>query len=171
MDSDIDAVFRTPPSDGINFLPKKAGIYAMLNRVTRMVNIGQARNLRWRCALHRSQLRAGTETNLRMRRDAKRYGADVYFYYVLEVLEIGPDTNVKRELNKLEIWWAVQLQAHDERYGYISEAGHHRTRGARFRDRERKLMRRNSEKYELLPGVDMYDPIDPVLLASWVPGG
>ena len=49
MDSDIDAVFRTPPVDGIDSLPKTAGIYAMLNRATRMVNIGQAENIRRRC--------------------------------------------------------------------------------------------------------------------------
>ena len=69
MDSDIDAVFRTPPVDGIDSLPKTAGIYAMLNRATRMVNIGQAENIRRRCAMHRSQLRAGTAPNMRMRRD------------------------------------------------------------------------------------------------------
>ena len=170
MDSDIDAVFRTPPVDGIDSLPKAHGIYGMLNRVTRMVNIGQAENIRRRCAMHRSQLRAGTAPNLRMRRDAQRHGADVYSYIALELLEIGAQTNVTRELNKRELWWVVQFQAHVEQFGYVSEAGHCRTRGSRFRDRERKLMRRNSGKYELLPGVDICDPIHPGLLEWWVPG-
>lgn len=170
MDTDIDAVFRTPPVDGIDSLPKTHGIYGMLNRVTRMVNIGQAENIRRRCAMHRSQLRAGTAPNLRMRRDAQRHGADVYSYFALELLEIGVQTNVKRELNKLELWWVVQFQAHVEQFGYVSEAGHCRTRGSRFRDREGKLLRPNSQKYELLPGVDICDPIHPDLLQSWVPG-
>jgi hypothetical protein len=170
MDSDIDAVFRTPPVDGIDSLPKTHGIYAMLNRVTRMVNIGQAENIRRRCAMHRSQLRAGTAPNLRMRRDALRHGADAFLYITLELLEIGAQTNVKRELNKLELWWVVQFQAHVEQFGYVSEAGHCRTRGSRLRDREGKLMRPNSQKYELLPGVDICDPIHPGLLESWVPG-
>ena len=117
MDTDIDAVFRTPPTDGITLLPKKAGVYAMLNRVTRMVNIGQAKNLRGRCSMHRSQLRAGTAPNLRMRQDALRHGADAFLYVTLELLDIGAQTNVPRELNKLELWWVVQFQAHVEQLG------------------------------------------------------
>jgi len=170
MDSDIDAVFCTPPVDGIDSLPKTHGIYGMLNRVTRMVNIGQAENIRRRCAMHRSQLRAGTAPNLRMRRDAERHGADVYSYFTLEELVTCPSMKIERDLNRLELWWVVQFQAHIEEFGYVAEAGRCRTRGARFRDRERKLMRPNSGKYELLPWVDLYDPIQQALLESWVPG-
>lgn len=170
MDTDIDSVFLTPPVDGIDFLPKTPGVYAMLNRATRMVNIGQAENIHRRCVMHRSQLRAGTAPNLRMRRDAARYGTDDYFFFTLEELVIGPDTKIKRELNRLELWWVVQFQAHVEQFGYVAEAGRCRTRGARFRDREKKLMRPNSQKYELLPGIDPYDPIQQALLDSWVPG-
>ena len=39
--SGIDAIFLTPPMDGIGQLPQKPGIYAMLNRVTRLINIEQ----------------------------------------------------------------------------------------------------------------------------------
>ena len=171
MDSDIDAVFRTPPVDGIDSLPKTAGIYGMLNRITRMVNIGQAENIRRRCAMHRSQLRAGTAPNMRMRRDAERHGPNVYSYFVLEELVIDPSTKIKRDLNRMELWWVVQFQAHVEQFGYVSEAGRCRTRGARFRDSERKLMRPNSRKYELLPWVDFHAPIPQALLDSWIPGG
>jgi hypothetical protein len=31
-------------------------------------------------------------------------------------------------------------------------------------------MRPNSAKYEMLPGIDFFDPISPMLLMSWVPG-
>jgi len=96
--------------------------------------------------------------------------ADVYCYYTLQELEVCQDTRIRRQLNKLEVWWVVHLQAYDERYGYVSEAGRCCTRGSRFRDREKKLLRPNSGKYELLPGVDLLDPIDARLLASWVPG-
>ncbi|MCM2342185.1 hypothetical protein [Rhodoferax sp.] len=170
MDTNVDAVFLTPASDGIEFLPDGPGIYCALNRATRMINIGQAENLRRRCVMHRSQLRAGTAPNMRMRRDAERYGADTYFYYVLQEIVPNPKKPLKRMLNQNEVWWVVHLQAHDERYGYVSEAGGCRTRGSRFRDRESKLMRHNSQKYALLPGVDLYDPINHELLASWVPG-
>lgn len=107
---------------------------------------------------------------MRMRRDAERFGADVYFYHALILLEVSENMNIDAELNMLEVRWAVQLQVHIEQYGYISSAGGYITRGARFRDRERKLMRPNSRKYQLLPGVDLYDPIHPALLAAWVPG-
>lgn len=142
----------------------------MQNRITRLINVGQSVNIRKRCVLHRNQLMAGTAANLRMRRDAERFGGDVYFYCALEVMEMTPTTKLKARLNRRELWWVVQLQAHDERFGYVSEAGHCRTKGARLRDRECKLMRTNSSKYCLLPGVDMYDAIDADLLASWVPG-
>lgn len=170
MNSDIDSIFMTPPVDGIAQLPQKPGIYAMLNRITRMINVGQSGNIKKRCLLHRNHLRAGTCSNMRMRRDAQLYGADVYLYYVLELLPVGDPSKIKRDLNRLELWWVVQLQAHDEQYGYLSEAGHCRTRGARWRDRERKLMRASSQKYQLLAGVDIYDAIHPSLLATWVPG-
>jgi hypothetical protein len=166
-----DSVFCTPPVNGLDQLPQGAGIYAMQNRITRLVNIGQSVNIRKRCALHRNQLMAGTAVNLRMRRDAELFGGDVYFYHALEVIEATPTTKLKVILNRRELWWVVQLQVHDERFGYVSEAGHCRTKGARFRDRERRLTRINSGKYDFLPGVDIYDAIHPWLLDSWVPGG
>jgi hypothetical protein len=163
-------VFGAPQVTGISQLPVGAGIYGMLNRATRMLNVGQSENIRQRCVLHRNQLMAGTAPNLRMRRDADRYGGDVYFYFALELVGATLSTNLKAELNRRELWWVVQLQAHDERYGYVSEAGHCRTKGARFRDRERKLVRPGSDKYRFLVGVDIYDPIDVGLLDTWVPG-
>jgi len=167
---EIDDVFQGPPVDGIACLPTGAGIYGMLNRVTRLWNVGQSENIRLRCQLHRSHLRAGTATNLRIRRDVEKHGADTFFFLALEVVTVTPAMNLKHKLNQLEVWWVLQLQAHDERYGYVGEAGRIRTMGARLRDREKKLMRYNSNKYQLLPGVDLYDPIHQLLLASWVPG-
>jgi group I intron endonuclease len=167
----IDTVFLIPPVDGIELLPRVPGIYCQMNRLTRQCNIGQSINIQQRCVQHGRELRTGTASNMRIRRDAERYGADVFFFFVLEVLVVTTNTRVKRDLNLLELFWVRQFQSHDERYGYNAEAGGYRTKSARFRDRERKLMRRNSEKYELLPRVDMYDLINPELLNSWVPGG
>jgi len=157
--------------DGIDQLPSVPGIYAMFNRKTRLINIGQAMNIKRRCSSHRSTLKAGTSANMRMRRDAEIHGADDYHYYVLEVLVVEENARLKRDLDLREIWWVTQLQAHDETIGYVSEAGHNRTPGARLREREWKLMRANSRKYQLLPWVNMYDPISPALLDKWIPGG
>jgi hypothetical protein len=166
----MDDVFQTPPGDGIACLPTGAGIYAMWNRVTRMWNIGQSANMRVRCQQHRSELRAGTASNLRIRRDVEKHGADSFFYFALQEVTVTPGMNLTHKLNQLEVKWVLQFQAHDERYGYVAEAGRCRTIGSRLRDREKKLMRYNSNKYQMLPGVDLYDPIHPTLLASWVPG-
>lgn len=168
--SDTENVFQTLPVDGIAQIPAKPGIYAMLNRVTRKINIGQSKNMHHRCVLHRAQLKAGTSANLRIRRDTELHGADVWFFFVLATLKSADDRSIAHKLDRLEVYWVVQLQAHDERYGYVSEAGHCSTMGARFRDRERKLLRRNSERYELLPGTDINDPISPILLSAWSPG-
>ena len=165
-----DLVFDTPLVDGISRLPKSPGVYGMWNRTTRMWNIGQSKNLRQRCNKHRSDMKAGSADNLRVDRDVKSHGADSFVYCVLEHVTVPAGCNLKHELNQRELWWVVHLQAHDERYGYNLEAGGYRTLGAQFRDRERKLMRRNSGKYCLLRWVNMYDPVNTIMLASWVRG-
>lgn len=165
-----DSVFDAPFVDGIALLPTTSGVYGMWNRTTRMWNIGQSKNMRQRCSLHRSGMKVVSAGNMRVDRDVKSHGADSFVYCVLEHVTVPAGGNLKYELNQRELWWVVQFQAHDERYGYNLEAGGYRTLGARFRDRERKLMRRNSNKYCLLPWVEMYAPINMAMLASWVRG-
>lgn len=165
-----DSVFDAPFVDGIALLPKSPGVYGMWNRTTRMWNIGQSENMHRRCSLHRSHMRAGNADNMRVDRDVKSHGADTFVYCVLEHVTVTAGGNLTFQLKQRELWWVVQLQAHDERYGYNLEAGGYRTLGAQFRDRERKLMRRNSGKYCLLPWVEMYEPISMDMLASWVRG-
>lgn len=152
--------------DGIDYLPSGPGMYCILNRINGKRYVGQAANVRKRCTQHRSQLRRGIASNFLMRRDAEVNGMDPFFF----VLQLSGLIESPRpfEIDKIEVWLAVQLRSHDERYGYNLEAGHRRTKGALFRDRERKLMRSNSRKYMLLPWVDMYDPINPILLSRWV---
>lgn len=171
MEISKNAVFETTFFDGIALLPQGPGIYGMWNRTTRMWNIGQSKNVRLRCSMHRSNMKAGIADNMRIRRDIEGHGAECFFFFVLERLSVAPEVNLKYQLNQRELWWVRQLQAHDERYGYNLEAGGHRTLGAKFRDRERKLMRRNSSKYCLLPWLHMYDPVNTDMLASWVRGG
>ena len=168
VDTRKDAVFEQTLGDGIDFLPAGAGIYCILNRVNGKHYVGQAKNIRQRCLQHRSELSRGVASNMLMRRDAEIQGLDAFFF-ALRIDGIA-DSERKAVLNKIEVWFSVQFGAHDERLCYNLEAGYHRTRASRFRDRERKLMRPNSGKYQLLAGVDVYDPIHPDLLSSWVPG-
>ena len=166
----IDTIFDSPLDDGIDLLPKAAGIYGMWNRTTLMWNVGQSKNIRARCLSHRFHMRAGTASNLRIRLDVNRHGSDPFFFMALELARSDVGIAKVRQLNRLEAWWVVQLKAHDERYGYNAEAGGFRTKASRFRDRERKLMRNNSRRYELMPGVNFYDAINISLLSSWSPG-
>ena len=165
----IDAIFKSPLVDGIDHLPAAAGVYGMWNRVTNMWNVGQSVNIKARCVGHRHLMLAGKASNMRVRRDVERHGVCAFFFMVLELAIDARGRSRERQLNQLETWWAVQLKAHDEQFGYNADAGGLRTKGARLRDRERKLMRFNSRKYELLPWVNLYDPIHPILLNSWIP--
>ena len=168
MDTHQDDVFHQAREDGVDFLPKSAGMYCLLNRINGKRYVGQAANIYKRCQQHRSELREGMASNLLMRRDAALHGMDAFFFVLR--LDGVADLARPRQMDKIEVWFVIQFRSHDERLGYNLEAGHHRTTGAMFRDRERKLMRGNSRKYALLPGVDMYDPIHPALLSSWVRG-
>lgn len=106
-----------------------------------------------------------------MLRDAKANGVGAFFFMAPHLMVKQRWSDIEIHLDQVEVWLTRQLNAHDEQYGYNSEAGHHRSRAARFRDRERKLLKSGLGKYQLLPGVDLHDPINPVLLATWVPGG
>lgn len=168
MDTRRDDVFKNPLNDGIQFLPKKAGFYCMWNRINGRHYVGQAKNVYQRCLGHRSALRRGLAGNMLVRRDAERYGPDAFFFFSLSIDGVGESPR-PIQVNNIEIWFAVQFCAHDERYGYNLVVGGHPTRATRFRNREQKLMRSRSRKYELLEGVDIYDPIAPDLLTSWIP--
>ena len=169
MDTNRDSVFLKPLEDGIEFLPAEPGVYCIWNRINNRRYVGQSNDIYQRCRQHRNELSRGLSSNLPMRRDAAVHGADAFFFFAIRIDAIAGSEKAS-VLNKIETWLAVQLGTHDERHGYNLEAGHHRTRASRFRDRERKLLRPNSGKYELLPWVNIYDPIDAGLLESWVPG-
>jgi hypothetical protein len=166
-----DNDFKPVLTDGIALLPDLPGIYCILNRLTGRRYVGRATKSIYKRALgHRSDFLNGTSANFALRREAAMYGAGSFFFFAIRHDAIEVKGRFETHLNKLELWFAEQLHAHDEQYGYNFEAGGKRTRASRFRDRERKLMRGNSMKYFFLPDVDMYDPINPQLLASWVSG-
>ena len=169
MDTKHDAVFAQAQVDGIDFLPARPGIYCILNRVNGKRYVGQSGNIQKRCLLHRAELRRGSCSNELMRRDAVLHGADAFFFFGLRLDAIAA-TDSRLHRDKIEIWFAVQLGSCDERVGYNLELGGHPTTATRLRNRELKLMRRNSGKYALLRGVDLYDTINPALLSTWVPG-
>lgn len=168
-DTRRDQVFQRALVDGVDQLPRKAGVYCILNRCNGRRYVGLAQNIHQRGLFHRGELSRGMSSNPLLRRDAQEHGPSAFFLFAIR-LDGFSDDLTPQELEQLEIWFATQMGSHDERYGYNLEAGHHRTRASRLRDRERKLLRPNSSKYQLLAGVKLHDPVNPAMLDSWVPG-
>ncbi len=167
------AALDAKPGDGIDCLPDEPGIYCILNRVTGRRYVGLTRtSMRKRALLHRSAMKKGVPSSFLMTADLKRHGYESFVFFALFWFSEAPKRRTKdlaalAALNT-ERHWAILLGAHIEGGGYNLEVGGLRTAGSRFRDQETKLMRWGS--YKLLPGVDMYDPINASLLATWVPG-
>jgi len=169
--SERKKIYATTPGDGVDRIPDVPGVYCVLNRQSGHRYVGCSATSMWkRVRSHRATMRAGTAPNMLMRKHAALYGPDVFFYFTLQEHPQDGKTFWRSRLEKKELWWTIHLAAHDERYGYNSEAGHIRTPAAGFREQERRLMAGGRyAQYELLPGVDRYDPIHPQMLETWSP--
>lgn len=165
-------VFDDLPSDGVDGLPHYAGIYCILNRISGRRYVGVARkSMRKRAHAHRSEMRQGRACSSLMLEDLRAHGCESFVFFALYWLdEDATDRRKLQEVFNTELYWGIQLGAHLESSGYNLELGGLRTVGSRFRDQERKLMPPYSAKYELLPGVKLYDRISLKLTGAWVPG-
>lgn len=160
------------PHDGIKDLPNKPGIYCILNRVTGKRYVGQSQtSMRRRALTHRSEMKSGRPMSLLMVQDLKTHGYESFVFFSLFWFdEEAAGRSARLSVLNTELYWGIQLGAHLEETGYNLSLGRFRTAGSRFRDQERKLLRRSSINYQQLPGVQMYDPINSAMLATWVPG-
>lgn len=163
-----DFDFNKLSDDGVSSLPKASGIYAIWNNITKKFYIGRTKNIYIRCRHHRSRMRSGNADNIAIRLDVQKYGTKCFFYFVFELIGMSDEKYFLNTFKERELFWALQFNACDERYGYNLDAGGLRSRAARFRDRECKLMR--SRKYCMLSWINKHDPIDIALLNSWLPG-
>lgn len=160
--------FDATPGDGIDELPDVPGVYCILNRVSGHRYVGcTVKSMQKRAREHRSEMRRGMSSNMLMRKHLQLHGQGVFFFFALQECPDDGEKTWSGRLHGSEFWWVLHLASHDERYGYNAEAGHIRTPAALFRESERRMMRGNYPSYELLPGVDRYDPIHPNLLATW----
>lgn len=160
--------FDAPREDGIAQIPAMPGIYCIINLVSGHRYVGCAvKNMRERARSHRTGLRSGMPANRLMRKHVAVYGVGAFFFFALEPVPHSDDGPWRYRLEQLELWWTIQLAAHDERYGYNYEAGHVRTPAARFREAERRMLGPFGP-YRLLPGVELHDPINHLLLKTWV---
>ena len=165
-------VYAEKPTDGIDDLPDVPGIYCILNRVTGKRNVGQTRNSqRKRAKSHRSAMKRGDPPTMLMYRDLLAHGYESFvFFSLFSIDERVSNRPTRQSVLNTELHWGKLLGSHVEPMGYNLDLGGRRTVGARFRDQERKLMRSRSCKYELLPGVDLYDAVSSTLTDTWVSG-
>lgn len=160
-----EASQRTP-KDGIDLLPECPGIYAIFNRVTRRFYVGQARNVRKRCMSHKSQLKR-QQSGCRMGLDARQHGAGSFIYLMLHTFPPDQSPITRTVLEAHESKWIIALGSHTEQHGYNKMIGSAWTLAARFRDHERKLLRRGT-RYVMLPWTQAHDPINQQMLEAWV---
>jgi hypothetical protein len=154
-------------ADGVDELPTKPGVYVIMNRLNGRCYVGAAKNLRTRGLSHRSEMRRGYSGNMLLRRDVVKYGAENFFVFAAAVVESMQEADQQGGLVAMELRWIVQFRSYDEKRGYNCMMAGCWTPAARFRDRERKLLRRGN--YVLMKGVDLYDPIDAQMLGGWSP--
>lgn len=152
--------------NGIHLLPPKSGIYTIINIVNRRCYVGYAINVRKRCQTHLSLILQGRSNNGVLEREIKIHGAAAFAFLCPQTIESLDNTQLVRDLKSAEVDWILRLQSHIEGRGYNSIVGNQWTKGAKLRDRERKLIRHKS--YSLLDGVDLYDPISEKLVESYV---
>lgn len=152
--------------NGINLLPLGPGIYIIINIVNRRCYVGYSINVRKRCQSHFSSFLRGYSTNGVFEKDFKIHGAAAFVFLCPQTFSAPDDNNLRRSLRSAEVDWILRLQSHIEGRGYNSSLGNRFAKGAKLRDRERKLLRHNS--YSLLNGVDLYDPINEKFVESYI---
>lgn len=144
----------THPFDGLALLPRAWSVYAVFNRTTGRIYVGQATDARARCGWHLQQLRAGRHPNCKMQWDAWAHGVERFTCIALAVDD---------ELTAID-----QLGAADIERGYNRSDRGGWTYETSFRDDETRLIRRR--RYTLLPSVDHRAPVQPSLVMSWARG-
>lgn len=159
--------YLRPPGDGLEELPECPGIYAAFNRVTKRFYVGRAINIRRRCLQHRSSLRR-PHPGCRMGQDARQHGVESFVFFALQTLQQqSGEEDIVARLEANEVRWIIDLGSHTEQHGYNKMIGSAWTLAARFRDHERKLLRRGT-RYSRLPWTQVQDPVNQELLKTWV---
>ena len=94
-----------------------SGIYRTTNAADGKVYIGQSKNLETRLAQHKSSLRSGKHTNLKLQDAWDRDGGGSFVFEIVMLL----DDN--RCLNSAEEGWLYLTKCCDPRHGYNTKGG------------------------------------------------
>jgi len=98
-------------------LPRRAGIYQIVNTVTGKVYVGSAMDIQVRIHRHRGQLRAQTHRNTKIQHAWDKYGAESFVARVIEEVT-EPTMLVEREQH-----WIDLLQSVKNGYNIVPTAG------------------------------------------------
>lgn len=130
-------------------------IITCMENLKRYIGLGKIKSDR--LSNHRNQLRNGKHSNRHIARDVKKYGYDAFNFRTVA-------TGDERLCRDLENNLIVALDTMDNRYGYNHMCYGRWSDEARQRNTEVKL--RKKGKFMLLKHIGLYDPMDPIYLAS-----
>lgn len=151
---------RYPGGDGIETMPmRRAGIYQVLNTASGSGYVGSARDVRFRCQLHRSQLYRGNHSNRAIKRDVREFGPGVFQFRVIELVDEPHLLRFK------EAEWVRWMQADGPGAHYNLMIGRKMQPESRYLIAERVLLEKG--KFCLLPGISRDDPVSLELLRQW----
>ncbi|MCO5108842.1 MAG: GIY-YIG nuclease family protein [Burkholderiaceae bacterium] len=140
---------------------RRAGIYQVINTVNGAGYVGSARDVRFRCQLHRSQLHRGNHSNRAIKRDIREFGPGVFRFRIIELVD---------ELHLLrfkEAEWIRWMQADGPGADYNLKIGLKMQPESRYLIAERVLLEKG--RFCLLPEVARDDPVSGEFLRTWSP--
>jgi len=122
---------------------KTCAIYAIINRATNKIYIGQTRDISNRRSSHFAALRLNRHRNRHLQAAFNKYGANAFAFRILEIVH-SPFQLDDREKTHISLHHST-----DPRYGYNSESGgrrnHNITISTRLNMTRAQQIRRNRE--------------------------
>lgn len=137
-------------------------IYKIENLINNKKYIGYTENYKSRMSQHISGLKNNRHENRLLQNDVTLYGIDAFTF-----VAIACATN-KYDAKRLEHLIILEFGTLHRDYGYNKSTYLGWSPEGKLRDCERKLLRKRY-RYELLPGVDLDDPINMCLVCTFKP--
>jgi len=136
-------------------------VYKLENLLSGKKYIGYAKNYKSRASKHLSDLRNQRHDVFCLQQDFNSLGEDAFSFYVLAC------THNKHHAKMIEHSLILEYETLNHNFGYNKSTSKGWSIEARFRDSERKFMRKG--KYVLLPDMVLNQPIPIHLYSTFTP--